>query len=253
MTPAHLQQWMNHPECLDRDTLYSLRMLLMRYPYCQSLRLLYLKNLYLLHDDSFGAELRKSVPYVADTRMLFYLIEGERYVLQPQQPAPSEQTGDNESGTDRTLALIDAFLATQPDELPAAAAAPLQYGGDYTAYLLEQVPDVSEAIPLRGQELIDDFIQQSDAEEQKSEQPLPEEPDEPQSGEEASDEPAPAEAGADEECFTETLAKIYIKQHRYEKALAIIRKLSLNYPKKNAYFADQIRFLEKLIINAKSK
>mgnify|MGYP006910457241 FL=1 len=36
------------------------------------------------------------------------------------------------------------------------------------------------------------------------------------------------------------------------KALEIIKKLSLNYPK-NAYFADQIRFLEKLIINAKSK
>ena len=47
--------------------------------------------------------------------------------------------------------------------------------------------------------------------------------------------------------------KIYIKQHRYDKALEIIKKLSLNYPKKNAYFADQIRFLEKLIINAKSK
>jgi len=57
----------------------------------------------------------------------------------------------------------------------------------------------------------------------------------------------------DESCFTETLAKIYVKQHRYEKALEIIKKLSLNYPKKNAYFADQIRFLEKLIINAKSK
>jgi hypothetical protein len=27
----------------------------------------------------------------------------------------------------------------------------------------------------------------------------------------------------------------------------------LNYPKKNAYFADQIRFLEKLIINEKQK
>ena len=57
----------------------------------------------------------------------------------------------------------------------------------------------------------------------------------------------------DDRYFTETLAKIYIKQHRYEKALEIIKKLSLNYPKKNAYFADQIRFLEKLIINAKSK
>ena len=61
------------------------------------------------------------------------------------------------------------------------------------------------------------------------------------------------ETEQDDSCFTETLAKIYIKQRRYDKALEIIKKLSLNYPKKNAYFADQIRFLEKLIINAKSK
>ena len=54
----------------------------------------------------------------------------------------------------------------------------------------------------------------------------------------------------DEGYFTETLAKIYIKQGRYSKALEIIKRLNLNYPKKNAYFADQIRFLEKLIINA---
>ena len=56
----------------------------------------------------------------------------------------------------------------------------------------------------------------------------------------------------DDSYFTETLAKIYIRQQRYEKALEIIRKLNLKYPKKNAYFADQIRFLEKLIINDKS-
>ena len=56
-----------------------------------------------------------------------------------------------------------------------------------------------------------------------------------------------------EDYFTETLAKIYIKQGRYIKAMEIIRKLSLKYPKKNRYFADQIRFLEKLIINNKNK
>ena len=49
--------------------------------------------------------------------------------------------------------------------------------------------------------------------------------------------------------FTETLARIYIKQGRYSKALEIIRRLNLIYPKKSRYFADQIRFLEKLIIN----
>ena len=75
MTPTHLQQWIQHPETLNRDTLYELRTLVARYPYFQSLRLLYLKNLYLLHDINFGAELRKAVLYVADRRVLFYFIE----------------------------------------------------------------------------------------------------------------------------------------------------------------------------------
>ena len=57
----------------------------------------------------------------------------------------------------------------------------------------------------------------------------------------------------DESYFTETLARIYIKQGRYSQALEIIKRLNLAYPKKNAYFADQIRFLEKLIINNNKK
>lgn len=250
MTSVLLQQWIQHPECLDRDTLYALRMQLQRYPYCQTLRLLYLKNLYLLRDESFGAELRKSILYVTDRRMLFYLIEGERYTLQPQWASAAEGVGENEPGVDRTLSLIDAFLASVPDELPEADARPLSYTGDYTAYLLDEMPDAVETPPLRGQELIDDFISQSDADEQKNEQLVVIPPQEP---EEAMKAPQVDDDEVDEGCFTETLARIYIKQHRYEKALAIIRKLSLNYPKKNTYFADQIRFLEKLIINAKSK
>ena len=53
--------------------------------------------------------------------------------------------------------------------------------------------------------------------------------------------------------FTETLARIYIKQGKFEHAIEIIRRLSLKYPKKNRYFADQIRFLEKIIANNKAK
>ena len=75
MTSVNFQQWIQHPETLNRDTLYELRNLLARYPYFQSLRLLYLKNLYILHDISFGGELRKAVLYIADRRQLFRLIE----------------------------------------------------------------------------------------------------------------------------------------------------------------------------------
>lgn len=57
----------------------------------------------------------------------------------------------------------------------------------------------------------------------------------------------------DDACFTETLAKIYVKQERYEKALEIIKKLSLKYPKKNIYFANQIKALEEQISNKKNE
>lgn len=49
--------------------------------------------------------------------------------------------------------------------------------------------------------------------------------------------------------LSESLAKIFIKQRRYSKAYEILLNLSLNYPEKSIYFADQLRFLRKLIIN----
>ncbi len=283
MTAVQLQQWIQHPETLNQDSLYELRTLVARYPYFQSVRLLYLKNLYLLHDVSFGAELRKAVLYVADRRSLFYLIEGENYKLNRNEQSVSILEKD-EPGIDRTLFLIDAFLSKMPDV--QSQSSELDYTMDYTAYLLhdDKVDDVVEnkMRPLRGQDLIDGFLNKMNADEknlpteqmnadksqmdkdvlladvsEESTSPLISMPisvndDQAEDEEEEKGEDCVVER-EDDSYFTETLAKIYIKQHRYEKALEIIKKLSLNYPKKNAYFADQIRFLEKLIINAKSK
>ena len=49
--------------------------------------------------------------------------------------------------------------------------------------------------------------------------------------------------------LSESLARAMIKNGNYAKALEIITDLSLNNPKKSIYFADQIRFLKKLILN----
>ena len=158
MIQQQLYEWITHPERLNRDTLYELRTLLARYPYFQTVRLLYLKNLFLLHDITFGEELRKAALYVADRKVLFYLIEGERFTVSSfeKQDRPKEN-----AGLDRTLSLIDAFLSSLPEE-PVAVELPMDVTTDYTSFLLHEEERVSDDVPqMKGQSLIDDFIEKS--------------------------------------------------------------------------------------------
>jgi hypothetical protein len=49
-----------------------------------------------------------------------------------------------------------------------------------------------------------------------------------------------------DELITETLAKIYVKQEKFNKAIKAYDILSLKYPKKSSFFADQINDIKKL-------
>jgi len=51
--------------------------------------------------------------------------------------------------------------------------------------------------------------------------------------------------------FSEDKAKKLIQERKYIEAVEILKALNLNNPKKSVYFADQIRFLEKVIANSK--
>lgn len=240
----------NHPERLNRDTLYELRAIVARYPYFQTARLLLLNNLYLLHEPDFGTELRRSVLYVSDRRALCRLIEGYTERVVPD----TETMMAEEPGVDRTLSLIDAFLGTLPEEQGSALPLAADVVGDYATRFL--LGDDSEKSADASLELIDRFLAENDSKSEAAsdstasglQMPQPALSEGSSSIDEVMD-----ENSLDESYFTETLAKIYIKQHKYSRALEIIRSLYLKYPEKNIYFADQIRFLKKLIINVKSE
>ena len=245
----NITELIKHPEQLNKETLYDLRSLIALYPYYQTARLLMLKNLYLLHDPTFDEELRRAAVYITDRRVIFNLVEAAHYKLKrPQIQVPEGN---------RTMSLIDTFLSSIPADTEENDGQKTEEKGDrrkptavdatvdYMAYLLaadfEEEPSKTE---MKGQSLIDDFINSNGRFElQEKPEYKPEVPAEPEDSEKL-----PAD-----EFLTETFAGIYIKQGRYLKALEIIKRLNLNFPKKNAYFADQIRFLEKLIVNSEQK
>ncbi|WP_111682007.1 hypothetical protein [Winogradskyella tangerina] len=49
-----------------------------------------------------------------------------------------------------------------------------------------------------------------------------------------------------ESLMTETLARIYLEQKNYDKAIQSYKILSLKYPEKSSFFADQIKLVEEL-------
>ena len=51
--------------------------------------------------------------------------------------------------------------------------------------------------------------------------------------------------------FSESLAMSYIATGKFQAALEIIQHISADNPEKSIYFADQIRFLRKLVLNSK--
>ncbi|MDC6384984.1 hypothetical protein D2V93_14620 [Flagellimonas taeanensis] len=48
------------------------------------------------------------------------------------------------------------------------------------------------------------------------------------------------------ELMTETLAKVYLEQKKYKKAIQAFKILSLKYPEKSGFFADQIQAVKNL-------
>lgn len=132
-----------------------------------------MKNLYLLRDPSFKDELRKGALFVADLSILFYAIEGDKFVIN-RHVAEKENVSSETS--DRTLDLIDRFLADDKD-LSVEKLFPLPVEAvDYTSVLMEKEENTETASvnPLRGQDLIDHFIEQAAREEAEGVEPIKE-------------------------------------------------------------------------------
>ncbi len=156
-----------------------------------------------------------------------------------------------------TEATIDKFIETYgtPDPREEEILTRLIFNPtpDYAQLLAREeeasLPSGDDAPEGSQDSLINDFILKSRARQgyfpasDTDDQPVKPQPLSPVSDPESSD----------DSLLSESLAKVYIRQRRYAKAYEIIEGLSLNFPEKSIYFADQLRFLQKLMLVEKLK
>lgn len=242
---------------LDNDAVYQLKQVVKEYPYFQSAQLMLLKHMKDTDHPDFLTQLKHVSVVCSDREKLFYYLNDKRFArFFPK--LDSESSSDN----DRTELLLNSFLNSiekndNNDRQISDETNQLEnhsiVSTDYLAYLEHtetnenRTSDDNDHKPMQHQELVDSFLKKSDdgevlflstKREKESEQ----------------DSTQGADSLLDDDTFlTETLAQVYIKQKKYEQALTIIKRLSLNFPKKSIYFVDQIRFLEYLILNDKNK
>ncbi len=226
-------KYIQHPELLGRETLYALRGYVALYPCHQAARLLMLQNLYILRDPMFDEELRTAAFFITDRTALFNIAEARYHALNTlSEPVHAVSRDD-------AAAIIDRFVETAGDEerKPAAVDATV----DYMSYLLAKTAEPAARSDAKTDidDLIDNFLEKDGGKIVISPDAAATPPDDVAFENDRDD--------LQEDFYTESLAKVYIKQGDYGKAFEIISQLNLKNSQKNVYFADQMRFLEKAI------
>lgn len=276
MQKEELLSYLRDPGTLNHETLENILDVVAHYPYFQTARLLALKNRFLTNDAGYQADLEAAAAYVSDRRVLYALLyplheDGQTHRMADEQtvepvdePAVEPVIGQ---GTDpvagqtidpvveqprhaettlrdnisnlltlqlHELELVDASEAELPAEI-VMDAADLQKDPELLTIESEADTgtDAASGLPGNGKELIDKFIEESP-------RLQPRQDDNPHI--DISEDSVKEHEGI----FTDTLAKIYIKQGLYSKAIFAYEKLILKYPEKSGYFADQIKEIEKL-------
>ena len=242
----HIIDYIRRPDTIDDDAIAQLQALTQEHPYFHIARILLLQALYKKHDPAYDETLRRTAILVPNREAIFRLTEEPHYTQAEEHKRYEETTDDSES---RTVSLIDNFLEAQTPVSPVSH--PIDAAQDYIGYLLQQESrqgtQRQEALPMNGGGVVEDFLENEHG------RIVLDDNLEDEHNESQSDDSNVHENDENNEILTEIMAGIYIKQGKYENAVKIIRQLSLKKKKKNRYFADQIRFLEKLIINNKHK
>ncbi|MEQ6125204.1 hypothetical protein AAON49_13435 [Pseudotenacibaculum sp. MALMAid0570] len=227
MSTETYSQLLYKPEELKNEQVSELKSIIKEYPFFQSARALYLKGL--KNQDSFryNNELKTTAAYTTDRAVLFDFITSKNF----QNKADiHQQISEKISKEEPAVAVKEIEVIEKELDLgkPIDFNSKEAHSFNEWLQLAARKPIVrKEEKKLDKFQLIDRFIENN-----PKINPV-------DKGEKV-DIDIPKNK-VDKSLMTETLAKVYLEQKKFSKAIKAYEILSLKYPEKSGFFADQIK------------
>ena len=263
---------LKQPQGINEQQTMGLKGVLNDFPYFQSARALYLKGLKNEESYSYNQELKLTAAYTADRSVLFDYITSDSFnqnIISKVQQKLQKQANDIEVVAAEEISIFDSETSSYDEQVlnpdlfeektaenttaiaedNLAIGTPLEFNTNETHSFQEwlklsatptiermEVKEEKKLKNLRNVDLINKFITSKPkikpVRKTVSLKNL-----------------AKENSFSSNELMTETLAKVYLEQKSYKKAIQAYRILSLKYPEKNSFFADRIADLEQIEIN----
>lgn len=213
----------------NKDHLSQFEELMKIYPNFHLLRVYYLKALQKQEVLSFDKNLSHTSIATYDRELLYQFIESDLNPKKINQKNRKVQSGKPKKNVSKNIIEEKNIVQNIKNENPSPKT--LKFS-EWASYLNSKKAS-SKKNNLHNFQLIDDFLKTTERripnKNLKNNEDLSEKSWSP-----------------NYELMTETLAKVFVKQKKFKKAIEAYQILGLKYPEKNSLFANQIKEIKKL-------
>ena len=208
------------PKQISSADVAELDIFLTEHPYFQSGQLLLTKGLLNTKSIRYNRQLKKAATYSLDRKKLFSLIALKKTEKKKNTITQAEIKKDTEKSLE-----IGTPLEFEKNEMHS-----------FSEWLvLSKIKKIDRKLKIQKEDLIDSFIEKNVTISSPKKETFFKAVD-----------VAKESLIENNDLVTPTLARVYLEQGYYEKAISAYKKLILKYPEKNSFFANQIKLINKL-------
>lgn len=244
---------LQNPEDINTSKIQQLEDVISEFPYFQSARALLLKGFNKTYSYKYNPTLKKTAAYTIDRKVLFDFITSSLFINKPiskvepldETEIIEEETIEEETIEELPQKITDVISTTDKKiEKETQKASEILEIGEPIQFIDSELHSFNEWMQLTKREpivrtekpkdkfsIIDTFI--------KTKPKI-----KPADKSSVTIDISSESSTTNDSLMTETLAKVYLEQKKYENAIKAYHILSLKYPEKSGFFADRIKAIK---------